>query len=1087
MPLPLSRLPVYLRITKRVGWLKSLGTIALAFALSAETPSFFFAREHKALAAPLPAGPEKAELGLVYYDADNLSVDQKNGNVVAEGNVLFLVGDIYIAAEKVIYQRAQGLVTAEGNVRVLRSRERLLGSRLVVDQISHEFKMNDVKIFADPAADPGAVNLEVLGVTLAEIAFEASRGEREKELTEELKKLREEYVAQSNLTRVRRAKKGGPEDAEVAKVVRKYSLILERLARTRYQPNAVLKALPDDLRQRLERRRDAARKFASSNKAVAQYVAGLQKIPGYIRVEASQLYQNKEGSYEITNALITPCRCDPNERPIWGFSARNATIEPQEYVTLYGTTVDVLNVPVVYSPFLRFPIKTERQTGLLLPSYYASRSGEVFSQPLFITLGPAADSTFVFNEFSNRGRRFDLESRVQLTRDSRIRLYGEFINDNKTAKDWAENKTAIEAKLTELKSQGTPNTETEEAYREKIGVSKTKRWYGQGSWNLPVTAASSLKAEGEFVSDNRYLGDFSKETGSTQNLFAPAVNARRFLSQEAAAEYYGSDFVLSARAQGLHDVFAKASSDTPIRLPRVELYLLPKRFFDLPISFDHKAHWERVHRVGGSSFIDQNQGQAPVITSSGGVETIYIGKNGRRDPTEPFVEGSRTHTETRAELPLPANNYVNAFLSATGGSTQYEFRASAPYLLSKPYQTYAIYRAVAAMPLYGLMTLSEKADTPYASLRQDFTPSVVFTYVPSVQRHPDFPKSYQVFYEEDNITSQQLLEFNLDTALSLSRESFSATPLFLPRIEPGRDTGVADSKIFAAVLAEKRLNLETTPESIFAFSGVSQAPEVFESWATKELSQYESAVLDSDFGKPFVWPAPLTYRRAPSWTINPFTLNLTTSYNFAVVQTAREANARLRPGEPKIKEQPWGPIKAKANWALSPLLPLSGSLVATFDRTLERLSDMGLSLAGSPGYGLDLGFSNSWALEEVVVGGEKTYPRKRSIGTNIGYQPRPWLRADYQRLLTIKDSKRTDGEFEYTALQMISFLNIQDCLDVTLKRFKDYSVRERYATWSIGLNLKFMGQARDVGNIGESFDRNVKSRNEKLEQERQRQ
>ena len=1022
-------------------------------------------------------------LGLVYYDGDDLQIDRKTGNITAQGNVLFFVAGAFVSADKIIYQKEVGLLTAEGNVKILRNKERLTGSRAVLDQTTSEFRMDDVQIIVDPRLSSQVINEEVLGFTLEEMAFEISRGERENELTKELIKLRDKYVAQINMKKVRRGNTGSEED-EISKIVRRYSQILERLARTKYQPNTALNELTADQRKRIERRRDAAKDFAKKNPSAAKTAIGLNSVPGYVRIKASQIYQNPAGTYEITDANLTACRCDDTARPAWGLSAKSGNIELQKYVTLVGSTFDILDVPILYSPWLKFPIKTQRETGFLLPSFYASRSGEVFSQPFYLALGEHADATLTYNDFTRRGQRIDTEARLQIAPNSRVRLYGEFIKDRATAPELELNKQKVYQEIAKRKDEASKNNSTlnpsvEENLLAGIGEQRTSRWYSQGSWNLPMTATSAIKTDAEFVSDNRYLGDFSKETGGTQDLFSPSVNSRRFLTHDAAAEYYGNEFVLSARAQGVRDVFSAKYSDTPVRLPRIEFSLLPKRYFDLPIAIGNEFQWERVHRLGGSSFIDvnpsgeQSQLNAPVLGNDQST-AITLVKNGRRDPTEPYVEGERSYTQSTATLPLPANDYLNAFLSATGYSTQYSFPAANPYPKNKQYQTYSSYIANLNMPIYGLLTLSEKENQPYAVLRNDVNPQISFEYIPQVNRTTDFPKAYQLFYSADDVTSKENLVMSISSSFSISKEKFESTESNFSRLQFRTDPGVANTEIFKAIIQEKKLSFENSPESLFAFSGVSQAPLVFEGWALKELNLYQSMVAESDFGKSIIWPDPFFYRRTSVWNMQPLTLNLKTSYNFAAAKTVEERNARKRPGESLERVQPWGNVEASANWSLSPILPISGGFFSNFDRTWDRIKSAGASISGSPGYGLTLGFSNSY---EVKVDSPPQYPMKRTLSTNISYQPFNWLVFQYQKQMILADAARSDPEFEYEGLQKISFLSIQDCLDIHLKRYKSAAVREQLATWSMEISLKFLGYSRDIGNVGESVDRSIKERN----------
>jgi hypothetical protein len=1029
---------------------------------------------------PTPGSPSIPPDALVYYDADDVRASREGGEVVATGDVFFLVADIYIKADKITFGRDSQMVVAEGNVNLVRGKERIRASRVVFDQRAGEARMDDVQIITDPALEDARLAQDVLGFTNAELAFETSRSERTKEMEAELRRLRERYVSLRNIARVKRGTPGDDDDESTA-VRRRYGQILERLSRTKFQPNLVLDSLPRDERDRLERRRAAAREFAEQNKEVAARVAGLSSAPGYVRLRARRLYQTSRGTYEVTDASVTPCRCEDDGIPIWGLSAREAEIEPDEYVTLRAATVDVATIPVGYTPWLKFPIKTKRQSGFLLPSLYASRSGDATSLPFFLTLGEHADATFTFNQFSQRGRRYDGELRAQFLPESRLRLYGEYIKDEQYIEDYSDNAEVIDTERSDLvraRAGAALTPEEEDGFQRRLGRERSYRYYSQDSLSIPLTAWASAKADGEFVSDNRYLTDFGKAAGTTQDLFSPNQTARRFLGQEAAVEYYGNDLALSMRAQGVRDTFALQTSDTPVRVPRVEFFLLPKRFFNGPIVADAQGSWERVRRLNGTPYADIDNGsvEAPLGERDG---TITPGRNGRRDPAEPYLEGERSNMEGRLSVPLPANDYLNAYAGVRGVTTQYRF----PYTLGwgepTPYQTYVAYESRVELPMYGLATLRDEGnDTPYANVRQDFTPAVALTYIPEVTRSEAYPKTYQLFYEQDAVTSKQELALSFTTAWTVSRLAFERTTTELQRLPDTGRIEVADQAVFEEVLAQRRVAIEDSPEEIFALSAASESPAIFIEWAGMELKRYEDAVLRSEFGKPFVWPEPSTYRRGDKWEMRPLSLTMATTYNFQAEKTALERNEQLRPGDKRFPVEPWGDIKGTATWSLFPFVPLNGDLSGTWRRPWSRFSAASASVSTSLPYGLGASFSNSYTLrEEEDAEGSKSYPMDRTIGSDISWQPLKWLRAQYQRKVTLMDGKRTTGEFEYSALQKISFLQLQDCLDITLQRFKDLGVRERYAVWSIGVNLRFLGQERNFDNAGASIDNEIQERN----------
>ncbi|MEN9530316.1 MAG: hypothetical protein RI932_2189, partial [Pseudomonadota bacterium] len=107
--------------------------------------------------------------------------------------------------------------------------------------------------------------------------------------------------------------------------------------------------------------------------------------------------------------------------------------------------------------------------------------------------------------------------------------------------------------------------------------------------------------------------------------------------------------------------------------------------------------------------------------------------------------------------------------------------------------------------------------------------------------------------------------------------------------------------------------------------------------------------------------------------------------------------------------------------------------------------------------------------------GNKTYPAEDLWGVDTSYQPKVWIKIQAQYKRNVKPQPALSEELEYSALQKITFLGIQDCLDITLQRFKDRDIAERMATWTIGLNLNFLGQQRPIESLGKVVDRAIKS------------
>lgn len=180
--------------------------------------------------------------------------------------------------------------------------------------------------------------------------------------------------------------------------------------------------------------------------------------------------------YRLEGAIITTCDWDEakGERPVWRVRARRLTIEPERYLTARDIVFDINNVPVLYLPYLIWPVKTERQTGLLPPRLgFSTSEGLKVRQPLFVTLGPSRDMTVTLDERTRRGIGGLLEYRYRLSRRSQGRVDVEVFHDR-----------------------------VADILRRRIGTSQV----------LEFNERLELRVSGEYVSDDAILRDLHTRT-----------------------------------------------------------------------------------------------------------------------------------------------------------------------------------------------------------------------------------------------------------------------------------------------------------------------------------------------------------------------------------------------------------------------------------------------------------------------------------------------------------------------------------------------------------------------------------------------
>jgi LPS-assembly protein len=104
--------------------------------------------------------------------------------------------------------------------------------------------------------------------------------------------------------------------------------------------------------------------------------------------------------------------CDPEDRR-WELRSRRIEFDTDAgWGVARGATVRLGKVPILFVPYLKFPIDDRRHTGLLYPSISLSgRNGFDYEQPIYFNLAPNYDATLYPRYMSDRGSLLGAEFR----------------------------------------------------------------------------------------------------------------------------------------------------------------------------------------------------------------------------------------------------------------------------------------------------------------------------------------------------------------------------------------------------------------------------------------------------------------------------------------------------------------------------------------------------------------------------------------------------------------------------------------------------------------------------------------------------
>jgi len=307
------------------------------------------------------------------------------------------------------------------------------------------------------------------------------------------------------------------------------------------------------------------------------------------RMQGDEIVKTGDRTYTFEGGRFTTCRCPDDSADPWEIRAASADLEVEGYAVARNTTMNILGVPILWLPWMLYPVKTERDSGLLFPEFgYRNRTGYEVGLPLFWAAAPNVNVTLTPRWLSKRGVKGEVESEYLVGEHSAGKVFVSFIRDDD-----------IE-----------PNSVKDPYDRE--------RWIAKGHQDFYLPHGWRLKSEFEVVSDNAYPKDFSD---------LPNTRYDRFLTSNVSATKHfneSGDYGFVAAVQHADDIQNPDDQDRDDyllqRLPDAQYIMLPTRapwLEQLVPSFDveytYFGQWEDPKK----SFVDRNgDGDADTLSAN---------------------------------------------------------------------------------------------------------------------------------------------------------------------------------------------------------------------------------------------------------------------------------------------------------------------------------------------------------------------------------------------------------------------------------------------------------------------------------------
>jgi LPS-assembly protein len=224
----------------------------------------------------------------------------------------------------------------------------------------------------------------------------------------------------------------------------------------------------------------------------------LQQRPARGTADAMKL--TPEGVIDLKGVRFTTC---PKAEESWQIKAKSVTLDTGARIgEARSATVEFEGVPILYLPWLSFPLSNDRKSGFLYPTIgNNSRSGASVSIPYYWNIAPNADLTFEPIEYSRRN----------------VDLGGEARYMNATDRG-------------EIQWNFLPHDSVFNAGRSRFKITN--------AMELPDNFRFSVDAEN--VSDTHYFEDFAQ---------GPEGTSTAFLQQQAKVTYRDENWKVDAEVQ----------------------------------------------------------------------------------------------------------------------------------------------------------------------------------------------------------------------------------------------------------------------------------------------------------------------------------------------------------------------------------------------------------------------------------------------------------------------------------------------------------------------------------------------------------
>ncbi|HEY6073051.1 MAG TPA: LPS assembly protein LptD, partial [Anaerolineales bacterium] len=250
-------------------------------------------------------------------------------------------------------------------------------------------------------------------------------------------------------------------------------------------------------------------------------------------VEGERIEKIGPDEYRLEHGTFTVC---DGENPSWKFSADDIDVTLEGFAVGKNALFHIKDVPVLYTPYMLFPVKRERQSGFLFPHLgNSNKKGFNFNIPFYWAISPSQEAVIGLDVQSKRGAGLSLDYNYLRPREGLGNAHGYYIYDFK-------------------RDKGRGNLTFQE-----------QEW---------ISTSFVLKSDVNLVADRDFFRDFAEASGEYN---------RQILDSSISLTKNWESFSLAGEFRYVDDLDAASNRNTLQKLPNIGFAAIRKKINGFPL------------------------------------------------------------------------------------------------------------------------------------------------------------------------------------------------------------------------------------------------------------------------------------------------------------------------------------------------------------------------------------------------------------------------------------------------------------------------------------------------------------------------